>query len=370
MRILVCPDSFKGSLSAFDAAKAIKEGILIKNPGCEVICVPLADGGEGTGECLKSIVGGEYVECETENIFFKKMTGAFLSLSDGSAFVETAAASGITTVESSRLNPFKASTYGTGVLIKNAADSGAKNIILALGGSATNDGGTGALNALGIDFTDENGESLLPTGENMLKIRGVKIRDEFEKYRNLKFILACDVENPFCGKNGAAYVFSAQKGADENGIETLDRGLENLSVVFESFTKKPFKNKKGVGAAGGLCGGIYSFFDCEIKSGFEVLSEKAGLEKLVEKADLIITGEGRTDFQTLFGKLPERISSLANAKNKRCILISGDIEDGLDTAKMGFDRAYKIKGGEITLENAIKNAYNLLVEKAKDIEVG
>ena len=370
MKILVCPDSFKGSLTSYEAANAIKEGILKSYPESEIVCIPLADGGEGTGECLKSITGGEFRKCKTENIFFEKMTGKYLLLGDKTAFVETATASGITTVEKERLNPLKASTYGTGLLIKKAVDDGAENIILALGGSATNDGGTGALNALGIDFTDENGNVLSPTGENMIKIKGVKAREEFEKYKSIKFTLACDVENPFCGKNGAAYVFAHQKGASEKETEMLDKGLDNLANILEGYTKKPMKNVSGTGAAGGLCGGLYSFFDCEIKSGFEVLSEKAGLEKIIETVDLVVTGEGKTDYQTAFGKLPVRISGLSNAKNKRCILISGDIEKSLDTAKMGFEKAYKIKTEKMTLEFAINNAYNLLVETAKDVEVG
>ena len=370
MRILVCPDSFKGSLTAFQAAQAIKTGILIKNPDCEIITLPLADGGEGTGECLKNISGGEYIGCETENIFFEKIKGGFLALDSETAFVETATASGLTTVKEDRRNPLKASTYGTGLLIKKAADSGKRHIILALGGSATNDGGTGALNALGVDFLDEKGNALSPTGENMIKIKDVRLRDEFEKYKDIKFTLACDVENPFYGKNGAAYVFAGQKGADGKDIEFLDRGLENLEKVYEEYSHKTIQSVNGTGAAGGLCGGIYAFFDSKIKSGFEVLSERANLEKLIESVDIVITGEGKTDFQTSFGKLPVRISRLANEKNKRCILISGDIEKSLDTRKMGFESAYRIKNESVSLENAMNNAYNLLVETAKQTEVG
>lgn len=369
MRILVCPDSFKGSLTSYEAANAIKEGILKNNPKTEIITLPFADGGEGTGECLKNISGGEYVFCETENIFFEKMTGSFLALPDKTAFAETATAGGLTTVEKSRLNPLKASTYGTGLIIKKAIDSGARRIILALGGSATNDGGIGALNALGVDFNDEYGNTLLPTGENTVKIKSVKTRDEFERYKNVKFTLACDVENPFYGKNGAAYIFARQKGANEKDIEMLDRGLENLERIFENYSQKNIQSVKGSGAAGGLCGGIYAFFDCEIKSGFDVLSERANLPELIESVDLVITGEGKTDYQTSFGKLPVRISALAKEKNKRCILMSGDIEDGLDTAEMGFESAYRIKNQSISLEKAMNNAYNLLVDTAKQIEV-
>ncbi len=369
MKILVCPDSFKGSLSSFEAANAIKDGLLKVNPDLEIITLPLADGGEGTGDCLKEAVGGEYKEVQTENIFFEKMTGDFLSLSDGSAFVETATAGGILTVEKERLNPLKASTYGTGLLIKNAIDNGAKSVVVGLGGSATNDGGMGALNALGVDFLDENGAAVKPTGENMIKVRSVSLRDEFERYKKVKFTLACDVENPFYGENGAAYVFASQKGASEKETEMLDRGLKNLEGVYENYTHKNIQSVKGTGAAGGLCGGPFAFFDCVIKSGFELLSEKSRLEEKINSVDLVITGEGKTDFQTFFGKLPFKVSFFAKAKNKRCILISGDISPDANTREMGFEKAYKIMDETITIENAMKNAYNLLVEKAKSIEV-
>ncbi|MBE6835497.1 MAG: glycerate kinase [Ruminococcaceae bacterium] len=369
MKILVCPDSFKGSLSSYEAANAVKEGILKNSPDSEITLLPLADGGEGTAECLKRIVGGEYRKVKTKNIFFEELDGDFLLLKDGSAFVETATASGIMTVEKPRLNPLKASTYGTGLIIKKSVENGADRIIVGLGGSATNDGGMGALNALGVDFLDENQKVLEPSGENMIRAKSVSIRDEFSKYKNIKFTLACDVENPFYGKNGAAYVFASQKGAGEKEIEFLDRGLKNLSEIYNSFSKKDIQSVSGSGAAGGLCGGLYSFFDCEIKSGFDVLSEKAGLEELIKSADLVITGEGRTDYQTSFGKLPFKISALCKKYGKRCVLLSGDISPDADIKGMGFESAYKIMNKSITLENAIKNAYNLLVETAKNIEV-
>ena len=369
MKILICPDSFKGSLSSLEAANAVKEGLLKANPDLEIITLPLADGGEGTAECLKSICGGEYKETGTENIFFEKMTGSYLRLSDGSAFIETAVASGILTVETERLNPLKASSYGTGLLIKNAADSGVKNIIVGLGGSATNDGGMGVLSALGVDFLDENGSVLKSVGENMIKVKSVSLRNGFEKYRNIKFTLACDVENPFYGKNGAAYVFASQKGAGERDIEQLDRGLENLAGIYDKYSHKGIQSVKDAGAAGGICGGLYAFFDCEIKSGFDVLSERAQLERLIEEADVVITGEGKTDFQTRFGKLPFKVCNFAKKYGKECILISGDISPDCEPEKMGFAKTYKTRNKSISLENAMKNAYNLLVETAKVIEV-
>jgi len=369
MRILICTDSFKGSLTSFQAANAIKKGIEKARPGYEIITVPLADGGEGTGDCLKNAVGGKYIETETENIFFEKMKAKYLLLENSEAFIETASASGLTTVEKHRLNPLKASSVGTGILIKKAVGNGAKKVTVALGGSAVNDGGMGALSALGVRFFDKDKNLLLPVGENMIKADSVGFTQEYLKYKNVKFTLACDVENPFYGKNGAAYVFSSQKGASESDIEILDRGLEKIEKVFALYSGKNVQSVRGSGAAGGLCGGLYAFFDCEIKNGFDILSEAYSLEEKIASADLIITGEGRTDSQTAFGKLPMRISSLSKKHNKTCVLVSGDIEEGFDFKQLGFTRAYKIKNESVSLENAMKNAYNLLVELSEKIEV-
>ena len=225
----------------------------------------------------------------------------------------------------------------------------------------------GALNALGIEFLDSSGSILSPVGEKMQFVKSIRFSDEYKKYREMKLTLACDVENEFYGKNGAAYVFARQKGASEKDLSVLDGGLENLNRVYSSYSNVDLQCVKGSGAAGGLCGGLYSFFDCEIKSGFDYLNEKLSVEEKIKEADVVITGEGKTDFQTTFGKLPKRIADMSALNNKRCILLSGDVETGLDTAEMGFYKAYKIKNETITLEFAIKNAYNILVERAKEI---
>lgn len=370
MKILIACDSYKGSLSAQEVCTCIKNGIKSVSPLSDVECVPLADGGEGTVQCFYENCGGEIKKASVNNIFFEPIDAEFLILNQTTAVIETAAASGITTVDKNRLNPLNASSYGTGELIKAAVDNGAENIILGLGSSATNDGGMGVLSALGIDFIDENDNALLPIGKNMIKVRKIKIRKDFENYKNVKFTLACDVENPFFGETGAAYIFAGQKGANINEIKELDQGLSNLACVFYQCYGVDLQLLKGSGAAGGIAGGLYSMFECKIKSGFSVISETANFTEKVVNADFIITGEGRTDMQTAFGKLPKRVCDLALAHNKPCILLSGDISDDIIPAQMGFYKAYKIKSKDITIKYAIENANFLLHEKSKEIAKG
>lgn len=369
MKVVIVPDSFKGSLSSKEVCRAIKEGLLKNNPECEIICMPMADGGEGTAECFLESCGGKMLERQVNNIFFEPIKASFVLLENKTAIVETAAASGIATVPKNDLNPLKASTYGTGELISSAVESGAKTIVVGLGGSATNDGGMGVLSALGVQFLNLFDEELSPSGENMSRVKKIKTTEEFKKYENIRFILACDVENPFYGENGAAYVFAPQKGADKNEIELLDKGQKNLAQKYSEISDVDLQKVKGSGAAGGLCGGLYSMLNCKIESGFSVLAKETGLEEKIKSASLVITGEGRTDFQTSFGKLPKRVCDMAKKYNVPCWLVSGDIVN-IDTKIMGFAENFKIKNENITLEYAMNNAYNLLVEKMTEVKLG
>ncbi|MDO4846966.1 MAG: glycerate kinase [Clostridiaceae bacterium] len=367
MNFLIACDSFKGSLSAYTVCKAIKYGIKSELPDSPAVCFPLADGGEGTVESFFQNCGGVKVQTETVNCFFETMTADYLMLNGKTAVIETAAASGIMNVPAEKLNPMKASTYGTGLLIKHAVENGAENIILGLGGSATNDGGVGALNALGIDLLDKNGNMLEPVGENLIKIKDFKINSEFSKYKNIKFTLACDVENVFCGNLGAAYVFARQKGADDRQIEELDKGLDNLADIIYKKLGVNLKTCKGAGAAGGLSGGLLAFLNCEIKSGFTVLAEASDFERQIINADIVITGEGKTDIQTAYGKLPFRVCELAKMHNKPCFLVCGQLEGGVDIKELGFSEAYQLVGGEVTAKEAIADAAYYLTEKGKEI---
>ena len=367
MKFVIACDSFKGSLSAAQVCNALKDGIASETPDAEILCFPLADGGEGTVECFRLNSGGRLIDAETVNCFFEKISARYLMLDGKTAVIETAAASGIMNVPAEKLNPMKASTYGTGLLIKHAVENGAENIILGLGGSATNDGGVGALNALGIDLLDKNGNMLEPVGENLIKIKDFKINSEFSKYKNIKFTLACDVENVFCGREGAAYVFARQKGADDRQIEELDKGLDNLADIIYKKLGVNLKTCKGAGAAGGLSGGLLAFLNCEIKSGFTVLAEASDFERQIINADIVITGEGKTDIQTAYGKLPFRVSELAKKHSKPCILVCGQLDGNVDIKEMGFAVAFPLTDENISAEEAIKNAVQYLFEKGKAI---
>ena len=360
MKIVIACDSFKGCLSAKEVCNSIRTGILSSYPSAEVLSVPVSDGGEGFLQCFYDNCGGDIINNIVSNPVFKKINADYMMLPDKTAVVETAAASGIALLDKKQLNPLLSSTYGTGELIKNAVKNGAKRIILGLGGSATNDGGMGALAALGVRFLDKYGNELVPTGENMIKVSKMQITGEFEKYKNPEITLACDVENPFYGENGAAHVFSPQKGADGDMVKELDSGLKNLAELFREHSNIDLQEVKGAGAAGGLCGGLFAMLNCKIESGFEALCKAINFKEKIKNADLIITGEGKTDNQTFFGKLPKMVADTAKEYNTRCVLISGDIESGCNTESLGFYKAYKIRTDGMPLQYAIKNADMLL----------
>jgi len=367
MKTVIACDSFKGSLSADKVCRAIENGIKSLLPDARTVCFPLADGGEGTVESFFRNCGGELITVNTVNCFFEPMTAQYLMLDESTAVIETAAASGIMNVSADSLNPMKASTYGTGLLIKHAVENGARHIILGLGGSATNDGGTGVLNALGVVFFDENGEKLSPVGEKLINIKSFSLREDFKKLKAVKFTLACDVENVFCGETGAAYGFARQKGANDSQIAELDRGLDSFACLIKATRNTDLKTAKGTGAAGGLSGGMLAFFDCEIKSGFSVLAEASDFERELADADLVITGEGKTDAQTACGKLPLRVSRLANKHNKPCILVCGQLDGEVDIKELGFTEAYRLVSDTVAAEEAIANAGYYLTEKGKEI---
>lgn len=367
MKIVVACDSFKGCLSAKKVCAAIKSGILLENPSAEVVLLPMSDGGEGFSQCFYDNCGGDIIETTVSNPIMQDTKAEYVMLPYKTSVIETAAASGIMTLDKNKLSPLKTTTYGTGELIADAVKRGAKHIILGLGGSATNDGGMGVLSALGVRFYNENREVLFPNGDFSRRVGTLELTDSFYRYKDIKFTLACDVQNPYYGKNGAAYVFAAQKGADSDMIIKLDRGLENLARVFKEYNGVDLQSVKGAGAAGGLCGGMYAMLDCKIESGFETLCTAINFEEKIKDADLIITGEGKTDIQTAFGKLPKRVADKAGRQNIDCILISGDISDNAEIEKLGFCKTYKLKADNKTTDYAIKNAANLLEKTAAEM---
>jgi glycerate kinase len=351
MKILIVPDSFKGTLTSNEVCECIKNGLNKYNDNLEINTLPFADGGEGFAKCIKDICNGEILYTTCHNIYNQPCEG-YIITTGNTAIIESATASGLL----KRKNVMQASSYGTGELIKFAVSKGFSNIILGLGGSGCCDGGAGALSALGAKFYDENWNVInVPKSNDLNYIFGVDFKNIV---KDINFTYACDVTNEYFGPNGASYVFAKQKGAKQSDLPELDNGLQRLNAFF----KNDISKIKGAGAGGGICGGLYALYGGCIKSGFDVLSELSNLEDKIKESDLIITGEGKTDKQTLMGKLPYKISLLAKKYNKKCVVISGAIE-GVEFA----DKMISLVDSDITVENAMENAKQILTEKSKFI---
>lgn len=349
MKILIVPDSYKGTLSSVEVAETIKS-VLEKASDCDVKAIPFADGGEGFCNAVKSICKGKTLYAKCHDIYGKEIDGYIVTFGNTAA-IECAVASGL----QKRKNVMQSSSYGTGELIRFAAESGYKNIILGLGGTGCCDGGIGALSALGVRFYDENQNVMkMPKSNDMNFVFGMSAKD---KVKDISFTFASDVENEFFGKNGAAFVFAPQKGARKTDVEELDQGLQRLNAFFKTDVSK----LKGAGAAGGICGGLYSVYGGEIKSGFDILSELCDLESEIKDADIVITGEGKTDEQTLMGKLPYKISELCKKHDKKCVVISGSA----DNIKIG-DEMITLVDDKTTLEEALEHPIEVLSEKVQN----
>ncbi|MGN0561601.1 MAG: glycerate kinase [Candidatus Fimenecus sp.] len=363
MKIVLAPDAFKDCLSAEAVCTALKTGILQAKPNAEVCCVPLADGGEGTADCFAAATGGKRIFLQVQNAYGAPKTAQYILSADRkTALVEMAQASGIQGIDKNCLHTKNASTYGTGELILHAVKKGAEHIIIGLGGSATTDGGMGALAALGAWFLEASGETLPPIGANMAKVAAIEVPNNPFFNGEIRFTYACDVQNPFYGDKGAAFVFARQKGATEAEIEELDSGLRNLAAQYQTVFYRDIVNLPSMGAAGGLCGGLYAAFGGTVQSGFEMLADLTDLEKKIAAADLVLTGEGRTDRQTVFGKLPARVAMHAAKYGVPCVLISGDISPDFDATAAGFSAVIPLESPEMTAAYSIAHAQELLEE--------
>ncbi|WP_153720701.1 glycerate kinase [Sporosarcina cascadiensis] len=328
MKILIAPDAFKGSLTANEAAAAMRAGVERAMPEAETICLPVADGGEGTMAALVSATDGN-VKTLTVNDPLGRQTEAQLGiLGDGeTTVIELAQASGLLLLAPDELNPMHASTYGTGQLIRQALDDGYRKLIIGLGGSATNDGGTGLLEALGVKFSDADGNLLQMKGSALPQIAGIDCSQLDGRLKTADIRIASDVQNPFVGENGASSIFGPQKGADEQMVKALDDGLRHFADLTEQQTGMRLHDYQGAGAAGGSAGALLAYCGANLESGIEVVLETAGFAKHLAAADFILTGEGRTDLQTLEGKALMGIAKTAKANEVPVAVISGSIEE-------------------------------------------
>ena len=367
MKYLVAPDKYKGSFDALVASEIIKEAIVEVDKGAEVFQLPLADGGEGTLTALSKIFGAKIEELEVNDPVFRKIKSR-IGFFEGKAIIEMAECSGLLLLKEEERNPLYTTTYGVGELIKYAISKGVKEIIIGIGGSATNDAGTGMLSALGMKFLDENGNELKPIGENLMKIKKIDDSEFLNDVRKVKFTVLCDVTNPLYGKNGAAYVFAPQKGADENAVKLLDIGLKNFANVAQEYLGKDLSLSSGAGAAGGLGFALLAFLNAQYVSGIDYILSASRAEEHVKWADIIITGEGRFDRQSLSGKSTIGIARLGAKFGKTVIVVSGSIDCPFEEyTKEGITSIFSIVDMASSLDRCLKEAPRLLKETTKSI---
>lgn len=361
MKIVIAPDSFKGSISAVKACEAMEKGVRRVFPEAEVIKMPVADGGEGTVDAFACAVPCEIVERDVTGPLGDKVKARFAVLKDHTAVIEMAAASGLTLINEAKRNPLKTTSYGTGELIKAALDLGCTKVILGLGGSATNDGGVGLAQALGISFLDEGGSELGFGGGGLGRLTHIDCSARYEKTNKLKIIVASDVSNTLCGEKGASCVFGPQKGATEEMVRTLDKNLGHYAKVLKDQSGCDVKDIAGTGAAGGIAASLLAFFNTRIEAGIERILDTIGFNEHLNGADLVLTGEGKVDYQTAFGKVPAGVAARAKKRNIPVIAFAGGIGSGIETLyEMGINSVISITDKPMALLEAMANAEELL----------
>ena len=331
-KLILIPDSFKGTMSSGEVCSIMKGVVLKYYPECNVISIPVADGGEGSVDAFIEALGGEKKFKEVTGPFFgEKVKGYYGVLPDGTAVVETAAAAALPMVED-RKNPLKTTTYGVGELMVEAAKNGAKKIILGLGGSATNDGGSGIAAAMGVTFYNKKGESFVPTGGNIDEVDKIETSTINECFKGVEIVTMCDIDNPFYGKEGASYVYGPQKGADEKMVELLDGKMIKLAGKIKEATGVDVQAIPGSGAAGGMGGAMAAYFKSELQMGIETVLNTVHFDDLLDGADYVYTGEGRIDGQSLRGKVVIGVARKAKKKNVPVVAFVGDIKDPVEGA--------------------------------------
>ncbi len=369
MKIVVAIDSLKGSLSSMEAGTCIKDGIL-SVCDAQVVVRPLADGGEGTVDALLTGMGGREIQIEVTGPLGQRLSCIYGILDDNkTAILEMAAAAGIKLVPKECLNPLNTTTYGVGEMIKDAILRGCRNFIIGIGGSATNDGGIGMLQALGYEFLDKEGKPIGSSGSELIRIAGIRTEAALQELTDCSFQIACDVTNPLCGPNGASYVFGPQKGATPEIVEYLDKGLGNLAEVVKKDLGKDTSNVPGTGAAGGLGYAFLTFLNGNLESGINIILKETRLEEEIRDADFVITGEGKLDFQTAMGKAPIGVAKLAKKHGKKVIAFAGGTtKDAAKCNEEGIDAYFSILQLPMSVEEAMEYdtaRYNLRTSAAQ-----
>ncbi len=365
LKILIAPDSFKDSASATQVASSLAKGLRRASDSFEVREVPVADGGEGTVQAIINATHGNIKKAEVHDPLLRKVIAEWgVSGTSGAAVMEMAAASGIELLKPKERNPWHTTTFGTGELIKNALDEGCRRFIIGIGGSATNDGGVGMAMALGVKFLNAKGESIGYGGGALSDLSSIDYSEIDQRAKDSEFIVACDVNNPLCGPQGASFVYGGQKGADLKMQEGLDKNLYHLSNTIKAFSGKEIRDIPGAGAAGGLGAGFLAFLNSKLESGFGIVSNEVDLEQHCQWADVVITGEGKIDDQTKFGKTPQGVADIAKKYNKKVVAIAGTLGRGYtELYSRGFDAIFSVIDKPLSLNEALQNS-EVLIENA------
>ena len=351
MKIVVAPDSFKGSLTAVEVADAIEQGVREIFPEAEIVKIPMADGGDGTVQCLVNATGGEILKEKVTGPLGDEVLASYGILGDKkTAVIEMAEASGLTLVPENKRNPLITTTYGTGQLIKIALDQGCRKMIIGIGGSATNDGGAGMVQALGVKLLDKDEEELGFGGGELKKVFRIDTKYLDNRLSETKVLVASDVSNPLCGPKGASWIYGPQKGATPEIIKELDESLAHFAEIVKRDLNKDVKDIPGAGAAGGLGASLMAFLDAELRPGIEIVIEIVRLEQAIKDADLVITGEGKIDSQTIYGKAPIGVARIAKKYNIPVIAVAAIIGDDADIVhQYGINALIKISEPPMSL---------------------
>ena len=360
---ILVPDSFKGTLSAIEVCNIMKSSIKNLYKDANIISVPVADGGEGTVDAFLYALGGEKKSVWASDAFNEqKILAHYAMLKDDIAVIEMAACAGLPLVKN-RLEPDKTTTFGVGELIIDAINSGAKKIILGLGGSATNDGGCGMAAALGVKFKDEQDQEFIPTGGTLSQIYKIDMNNIYPKIKDVEFISMCDVDNPLCGKLGASAVFAPQKGADEDMVKLLDEGLAHLAKIIKRDLHIEVKDIKGAGAAGGLGAGSIAFLQSKLTKGIDVILDTIKFDELVSKADIVFTGEGKFDSQSLHGKVVMGVANRSQKYKTPVIVVTGAIGENIQEAyNKGITAIFSINKEPMEFsKSALKSKENMIL---------
>lgn len=368
MKVVIAPDSFKGSLSASDAGQAIRTGILQADPNCDITIIPMADGGEGTLEAILTATAGTKVAVQVLDPLGREITANFALLENNTCIIEMAQACGLYLLKDDERNPLYTSTYGFGQLIQAALGLGCRHFILTLGGSATNDAGVGMLQALGFRFLDQNGDEVGHGGVQLGSIQSIDRSQADTRLEEASFIIACDVDNPFIGARGASYVYAPQKGATPEMVEFLEQNMVHLADLIEANFQIRIHDIPGAGAAGGVAGGILVFLNSHIESGIKLISRITQLEQAIRDADLVFTGEGQIDAQTSNGKTAFGVAKLAQKYRVPVVALVGAIGHGIDRLQEhGFTAIYSIMNKPMNLEEAMEQTHGLLAQAAEQV---